>query len=366
MKFSNVLIAAAAYIVASNAAAIPAAPETSKTLVAARNLDLNTEVDAKLVARQDAADDSVNTIVKRGTEDLLSKVPLGTIIKAVDLVLAGTISDVDSLLSFLGITVADAGALGLSTVDGLGALVSQLVGLIGQTVDGLLSKRDVESILKKIPLGALSEAVGLVVTGTIGTVNDLLTFLDLTLDDVAELGLSTADGAGSLVSSLVGLIGQTVDGLLSKRGLEDLLSKVPLGTIIKAVDLVLAGTISDVDSLLSFLGITVADAGALGLSTVDGLGALVSQLVGLIGKTADGLLSKRGLEDLLSKVPLGTIIKAVDLVLAGTISDVDSLLSFLGITVADAGALGLSTVDGLGALVSQLVGLIGNAVDGLL
>ena len=130
--------------------------------------------------------------------------------------------------------------------------------------------------------------------------------------------------------------------------------------------MVLAGTISDVDSLLSFLGITVADAGALGLSTVDGLGALVSQLVGLIGKTADGLLSKRGLEDLLSKVPLGTIIKAVDLVLAGTISDVDSLLSFLGITVADAGALGLSTVDGLGALVSQLVGLIGNAVDGLL
>ena len=241
-----------------------------------------------------------------------------------------------------------------------------MVGLIGQTVDGLLSKRDVESILKKIPLGALSEAVGLVVTGTIGTVNDLLTFLDLTLDDVAELGLSTADGAGSLVSLLVGLIGQTVDGLLSKRGLEDLLSKVPLGTIIKAVDLVLAGTISDVDSLLSFLGITVADAGALGLSTVDGLGALVSQLVGLIGKTADGLLSKRGLEDLLSKVPLGTIIKAVDLVLAGTISDVDSLLSFLGITVADAGALGLSTVDGLGALVSQLVGLIGNAVDGLL
>lgn len=138
MKFSNVLIAAAAYIVASNAAAIPAAPETSKTLVAARNLDLNTEVDAKLVARQDAADDSVNTIVKRGTEDLLSKVPLGTIIKAVDLVLAGTISDVDSLLSFLGITVADAGALGLSTVDGLGALVSQLVGLIGNAVDGLL------------------------------------------------------------------------------------------------------------------------------------------------------------------------------------------------------------------------------------
>ncbi|CAK9441410.1 uncharacterized protein LODBEIA_P52780 [Lodderomyces beijingensis] len=308
-------------------------------------------------------------------------IPIEFLNNAIQALLKGTVDGSAqgfiNLLNILHINATAAAELGLtegqSTVD----LVIELGHLISvEAAAGVhyFDKRDFLGDIEQIPIHLLTEAIDDIVSGvikpTVEGYDELLGLLGINATIANELGIILGEDAYDLVASLGKIIEDEVEkewkNLTSKRDLVSDLVHIPITLLNQAIEGLLNGTITTADELISFLDLSVATAGELGIVGGETVLQLVAQIAKLIATEIEhglGSLKKRDLVSDLVHIPITLLNQAIEGLLNGTITTADELISFLDLSVATAGELGIVGGETVLQLVAQIAKLIATEIE---
>ncbi|KAI5949159.1 hypothetical protein KGF57_004757 [Candida theae] len=247
-----------------------------------------------------AADTSISA---RDSDNLVSGIPLSTILEVEAGLVKGTLSSKGSayvqLLNVLGINATYAATLGFHEGESTADVFKTLANLISVQVSvGPSEKRDLPTVpTPSIPVDALKQAIQDLLSGKIGSSAEdfakLLTILGIDAATAATYKLNQGESVLQYIAQLGQLLASKVLGGVSKRDLPTVPTpSIPVDALKQAIQDLLSGKIGssaeDFAKLLTILGIDAATAATYKLNQGESVLQYIAQLGQLLASEVLG------------------------------------------------------------------------------